>query len=294
MDSLSDLFSDSLSAELDARLAAEQQLTQLQSTVGFPSRLFSLVANAELTLAVRQAAAIYLKNLLTINYNEPPQQQQKINQQDVTFIKLHILHAIAHSPPSITALLRPSLAIIISVDYPLRWPDLLPHAITLLSSNQFHHIQAALLTILEIMRLYRWSPREKTELRSNAINLSFPSLLQLAQNQIHLPIQNYHLQPTPSSLSEANSNIGTILYLTLKIYKTSITAELPSFQQQHIIPWAQLFLAIINKPLKNSPGFPHQPHDAPDKWSWSKAKKWAYFIVCLSLPQCGLLFINNN
>ncbi|KAA1100440.1 hypothetical protein PGTUg99_028822 [Puccinia graminis f. sp. tritici] len=286
---LRSLFQASLSTDLQSRHHAEAQLNQLQANPGFLSTLFSLVASADQPLPARQAAAIYLKNFTRSSYDhqstritakpiDQSLQNNKISDQDRTFLKQHLLQAIASVPSSISTLLLPTLAVIISSDYPDRWPEVLPQTINLIGSNEFPLIQAGLLSLLEIMRLYRWSGRDKSQLRSNAITLSFPILLQLAQSLISHPPENYGLLPTPTSLDQANSNIGTLLYLILKIYKTSITAELPIFQQQQIIPWGQLFLAVIRKPLKNSPGFPSDPDDQ-DRWGWSKAKKWSYFIL---------------
>ncbi|PLW19345.1 hypothetical protein PCANC_09135 [Puccinia coronata f. sp. avenae] len=277
MEQLNTLFQHSLSAEPATRQQAEAELARLQFSSPFLQTLFALVADNHQPLSSRQAAAIFLKNRITHHYD--PKHSQCIEQNDKSFLKQHLLSAVSHAPPSITALLRPSLALIISYDYPHRWPELLPQTISLISSNEYLLIQAGLIALLEIMRLYRWSANEQRQLRSQAITLSFPVLLQLAQNLIAHPLESYPLIPTPASLAEANLNIGTLLYLILKIYKTSITAELPLFQQQQIVPWTQLFMALINKPLKNSPGFPLESEDDQDRWPWSKAKKWAYFIL---------------
>ncbi|OAV95089.1 hypothetical protein PTTG_03903 [Puccinia triticina 1-1 BBBD Race 1] len=284
MDQLRSLFQASLATEPATRHQAEAALGALQASPGFLSTLFSLVASQDQPLPARQAAAIYLKNFARASYDgqtslaKTVANQPKISEHDRAFLKQHILHALASVPSSISTLLLPTLAVIISSDYPERWPDLLPQTVNLLGSNDFPLVQAGLLTLLEIMRLYRWSGRDKSQLRSDAISLSFPILLQLSQSLISNPPENYALLPTPASLDHANSNIGSLLYLALKIYKTSITAELPIFQQQQIIPWGQLFLAVIRKTLKNSPGFPGDP-DEQDRWGWSKAKKWAYFIL---------------
>lgn len=278
---LQSLFQASLSTDLQCRHTAETQLNSLQPNPGFVTALLSLVASADQPLPSRQAAAIYLKNFIRLSYDpslNKPNSSQKVSDPDRAFLKQHLLRAIAAVPSSIRTLLLPTLAVILSVDYPDRWPDVLPQAINLVRSNEFPLIETGLLSLLEVMRLYRWSGREKSELRSKVIENAFPTILQLAQNLISHAPDDYALLPTPTSLADANSNIGILLYLVLKIYKTSITAELPPFQQQNIIPWGQLFLAVIRQPLKTSPGFSNDP-DERDRWGWSKAKKWAYFIL---------------
>ncbi|KAH9472909.1 hypothetical protein Pst134EA_003508 [Puccinia striiformis f. sp. tritici] len=277
MESLSQLFQDSLSSQPATRTKAEATLNSLQLEFnGFTSTLFQVVASDNQPLPIRQAASIYLKNYLRASYSN---NSNKISEQDKAFLKTHILQAIAQVPSSISTLLLPTLAVIISADYPDRWPECLPITINLIRANHFNLIQSGLLSLLEIIRLYRWSGDR--DLRSNAINSSFPILLQLTTKLISTSPENYRLQDQGSindSLEESNSKIGRLLHLILKIYKTSITAELPIYQQQNILPWTQLFIELIRKPLLNSPGFPIDTDDR-NRWGWSKAKKWSYFIL---------------
>ncbi|MBW0504093.1 hypothetical protein O181_043808 [Austropuccinia psidii MF-1] len=294
LDSLNLLFQSSLSTIPNSRSQAEDKLKSLQSNQGFLTGLLSFILSLNHPLINRQAAAIYLKNFIKLNYhqfqfknhqnqnlidslNKFNQNFISISENDRNFLKLNILNAISTSPNSIKSLLLPTLSIIISTDYPDHWIDLLPQSINLISSNDFDSIQTGLFSLLEIFRLYRWSHSDKIQLFYNLINQSFPILIQLFQKILSSSTKDYYLSPNPNSLDEANSNIGTIIYLILKIYKTSITAHLPPFHQENIVPWTHLFITVISHPLKNSPGF-SQSIDQ-NKWSWSKAKKWAYVIL---------------
>ncbi|KAH9456585.1 hypothetical protein Pst134EB_012785 [Puccinia striiformis f. sp. tritici] len=128
------------------------------------------------------------------------------------------------------------------------------------------------------------SEQDKAFLKAHILQ----AIAQLTTRLISIPPENYNrllLQDDGAandSLAESNSKIGRLLHLILKIYKTLITAELPIYQQQNILPWTQLFLKLIRKPLLNSPGFPIDTDDR-NRWGWSKAKKWSYFIVELNI-----------
>ncbi|KAI7958392.1 hypothetical protein MJO29_006609 [Puccinia striiformis f. sp. tritici] len=128
------------------------------------------------------------------------------------------------------------------------------------------------------------SEQDKAFLKAHILQ----AIAQLTTRLISIPPENYNrllLQDDGAandSLAESNSKIGRLLHLILKIYKTLITAELPIYQQQNILPWTQLFLELIRKPLLNSPGFPIDTDDR-NRWGWSKAKKWSYFIVELNI-----------
>ncbi|KAG0144277.1 hypothetical protein CROQUDRAFT_95287 [Cronartium quercuum f. sp. fusiforme G11] len=276
---LESLFQASLSSDLNSRHAAEHQLKALEQTHGFVSALFSLVASSTKDLPVRQAAAVYLKNRIRNSYDRPAHLKTlSVSEPDRAFLKQHLLDGLSSVQPSIRALLLPTLSVIITTDYPHAWPELLAQTVNLISTNNLPLIEAGLLTLVEIIRLYRWAGREKGDLPDQVINATFPILLSLAQTLINQSAEGYSLQPRPSSVAEANSNIGTLMHLILKIYKTSITAELPPFHQQHIVPWGQLLLTVVRKPLKDALGFPSQLEER-ERWGWTKAKKWAYFTL---------------
>lgn len=281
---LETLFQASLSSDLNSRHAAERQLHALESTTGFVSAIFSLVATPDKDLPVRQAAAVYLKNRIRTAYDRPGQlKPSSVSDSDKAFLKQHLLHGLTNVPPSIRTLLLPTLAAVIGADYPHSWPELLSQTVNLISSNELAALEAGLSTLVEIVRLYRWAGREKGDVPDPVIHATFPILLSVAQTLLSQPVEDYSLQPRPSSIAEANSNIGNLIHLVLKIYKTSITAELPPFQQQHIVPWGQLLLTIIGKPLQTAPGFPSQLEER-ERWGWTKAKKWAYHIVSVLTP----------
>lgn len=95
---------------------------------------------------------------------------------------------------------------------------------------------------------------------------TFPVLLVTARNLL-------------SSPSSSSPEVGSLLYLVTKIYKTSINAELSPYHQaeQNIVPWGQLLLQVVHKEVDSS----QMPSDEDERQTcpWWKAKKWAYFSL---------------
>ncbi|KAI8444049.1 armadillo-type protein [Phakopsora pachyrhizi] len=297
---LASVFQDSLSAQPQVRLSAESQLTALvsQSDSSFPA-LFWLVVSSSAQLPVRQAAAIYLKNHISLSYlrsrpcNSPNRSGGPVIQEaHRSFLRQNLLAGMSSVPAPIRSLLVPSLKVVISEDYPDRWPDLLDQIVGQLSAGQPRSIESGLIGLLQLIRLYRWTSTassarlgpepSKAQLITRIVGLTFPAILRMAQNL--LTHQPHLIIPPPSSTPgsvpdpDPQADVGNLLYLIMKIYKTSITSELSIFHQQTIVDWTQLLIRVSSHQLVSSPGFPSSVEDR-ERWSWTRAKKWSYFIL---------------
>ncbi|CAH7685772.1 hypothetical protein PPACK8108_LOCUS20348 [Phakopsora pachyrhizi] len=193
------VFQASLSAQPQVRLLAKSQLTALvsQSDSSFPA-LFWLVVLTSAQLPVRQAAAIYLKNHISLSYlrsrpcNSPNRSGGPVIQEaNWSFLRQNLLAGMSSVPAPIRSLLVPNFKVVISEDYPDPWPDLLDQIVGQLSA---------------LIRLCWWtstassarlSPEPlKAQLITWIVGLIFPAILQMAQNLLtHQP----HLIPPPSS-----------------------------------------------------------------------------------------------
>jgi hypothetical protein len=95
---------------------------------------------------------------------------------------------------------------------------------------------------------------------------SFPILLVTSRNLLGSP-------------SSSGPEVGSLIYLITKIYKTSINSDLSPYHQadQNIVPWGQLLLQIVQKEVDPS----QIPSDEDERQNcpWWKAKKWAYFSL---------------
>jgi hypothetical protein len=82
--------------------------------------------------------------------------------------------------------------------------------------------------------------------------------------------------PAPAAPERA----GHLIYLIMKAYKTSIHPELSPHQQTHqsIVAWGTLLLQVVGRDIAPE-AQPEDPEER-ERFSWWKAKKWAYYIVC--------------
>ena len=95
---------------------------------------------------------------------------------------------------------------------------------------------------------------------------TFPTLLTTTRNLLASP-------------SASSPEVGSLVYLITKTYKTSINSELSAYHQadQNIVPWGQVLLQIVQKDIDAS----QMPADEEERQTcpWWKAKKWAYFSL---------------
>lgn len=95
---------------------------------------------------------------------------------------------------------------------------------------------------------------------------TFPTLLVITRTLLASP-------------NSSNPEIGSLVYLITKIYKTSINQELSLYHQadQNIVPWGQILLQIVQKEV--DPSQMPSEEDERQRCPWWKAKKWAYYSL---------------
>lgn len=127
---LAALIGATLSPHAPDRRAAEAALTAAEATPGFPVALLQLVAGgagggagggADSTVPphVRQAAAVYLKNLTRRGWAD-------LAAADTDAVRASLVDVMLGAPPPVRRALSEALALIAEADYPARWPTLLP------------------------------------------------------------------------------------------------------------------------------------------------------------------------
>lgn len=295
------LFEASISPDAGVRLQAEDRLRSLHSHPGVLSSTLTLIASpaqppsapqAGAGDAARLSAAVYLKNAVFNHWKT----DDALPAPDKSFIRTNLLHAIVSlsspgSPPSSRStrgILVAVLGIIVPLEFPQgRWNELIGQVAGLLRDQRYAGVEAGLLTMIEVMRMYRWHRSSSSESESdsrkskevdvatNITNHIFPSLLTLAQSALSSSLS---LQPLPSTPEESDLRQGKILYLVFKIYKTSITTELSAYHQTEVVGWGGVMLGVVKKRMREVRGVPEDEEDRA-KYPWWKAKKWAYYSV---------------
>ncbi|TKY86757.1 hypothetical protein EX895_004397 [Sporisorium graminicola] len=265
MDALVQVFAHSLDPNPNARKAAELELKKVEAQDGMLSTVFQIVASAHVDASVRQAAAIYFKNRVRRHWDSAPVRGGpavvSISQADRDAIKAILLQTLVEAPAPIRVHVASALGTVARCDFPDQWPHLMDQIGQLLQSQDPQQVYGGLRALLEVVRAYRWNNGVK--MMEQLAPATLPLILQTGNNLLN-------------SDNASSSHVGEILYLILKIYKTSMHTELTKHQQSHesIVPWGTFLLQVVQKEI--APSELPEDDDAKEVAPWWKAKKWAF------------------
>uniref|UniRef100_A0A8C8EXM3 Importin N-terminal domain-containing protein n=1 Tax=Oncorhynchus tshawytscha TaxID=74940 RepID=A0A8C8EXM3_ONCTS len=229
------------------RIAAENELNQSYKIINFAPTLLQIIVSEQVEFPVRQAAAIYLKNMVSQYWQdrEPSLGEVvfpfNIHENDRTQIRNHIVEAIIQCPESIRAQLTVCLRAIIKHDFPGRWTAIVDKIGLYLQSQNSGSWYGSLLALYQLVKTYEYKKAEERD----------PLL---AAMQIFLPrIQQLVTQLLPD---------GTIFSVLI---------------QKQIL---KIFHALVQETLEVD------EDDRPDL-VWWKSKKWALYIITRLFERYG-------
>lgn len=269
MDALVQLFTHSLDPNPNARKAAELELKKVEAHDGMLSSVFQIVASAQLSISVRQAAAVYFKNRVQRHWDSTPVRGAPtvtaIPQGDKDAIKSAILQTLVETTAPIQVHVANALRTIVKCDFPDQWPHLLDQIGQLLQSQEPHQVYGGLRALLEVVRAYRWNNGSK--MMEQLAPATLPLILRTGENLLN-------------SDNFSFPRVGEIIYVILKVYKTSMHSELTKHQQTHesIVPWGSFLLQVVQKEIDPA-NLPSDDEEAMEAAPWWKAKKWAFHTL---------------
>lgn len=169
---VSSALAGSLSNDRAARTKAELVLAPLAAFPDHAQVLLHLAAAPDAVVA--QAAALRLKNLL--RRSQTATAAAAVQQR--ALVRPHIVDALAAVAGSnVSGMLAESLRLLILVDFPGRWPDLVQKTQAMLTSGVEANAYAALVTLRMITKCYEFKNRDPTTLdptNPNEKSLQFP------------------------------------------------------------------------------------------------------------------------
>ncbi|UZJ56806.1 hypothetical protein CBS101457_006126 [Exobasidium rhododendri] len=273
MEALYQCFSSTLDPDPNTRRAAELELRKMEPQPGMLPSALQLLSRQDVDVSIRQAAAVYIKNRIRRAWDSKhleivhDTKMTPIPAADYEPIRSSILHTLMEAPTQTRVHIAAALGAIVRSDFPENWPGLIDEVKNLLGngeSTDLAKVNAGLTALLEIVRAFRWKDEKK--IMSPLAESSFPILLVTCRNLLASP-------------SSSSPDVGSLIYLVTKIYKTSINSDLTPYHQadQNIVPWGQLLLQIVQKEVDPS----LLPSDEEERQlsPWWKAKKWAYFSL---------------
>lgn len=142
------------------RKQAEEELSAVHNVVGFSTTLLQLVMSDQVQMPVRQAGAIYLKNLinqfwLERRVDKPDElMPNSLQESDRTTIRDNLIEAVIHSPDPIRAQLIVCVRTISQQDFPEKWPGIIDKVHQFIQTNDINSWYGALQAYYQLCKIF--------------------------------------------------------------------------------------------------------------------------------------------
>jgi len=167
------------------RNEAEAKLTELHKIIGFGPTVLQIVMQQDVELPVRQAAVIYLKNMVSTNWKEREPDTPgapvpfSVHEQDRALIRDNIIDAVVHSPDILRIQLGVCVSQIVKHDFPGRWPQIVEKISIYLQNPEPSGWLGALLCLYQLTKNFEYKKTEERKPLTEAMNLLLPQIYQL-------------------------------------------------------------------------------------------------------------------
>uniref|UniRef100_A0A915Q402 Importin N-terminal domain-containing protein n=1 Tax=Setaria digitata TaxID=48799 RepID=A0A915Q402_9BILA len=244
---------------------AAAYLEQNTRLLGFTPLLLHIIMDEGVDGSARQAAVIYLKNIINRHWitDEDDKQSFTLPEQDKHLIRELIIEAIVASPEAIRVQLCTAVGIITRHDFPKNWLHLPQKVATLLHSVDGPSWLGALLVIRRLVKLYEYRRVKEKKPLVETMSLLMPVLLE----------RLITLMP------DASQESCLLQKLILKIFYglVQFSLNLEMFTVQSLTQWLEQFRLIIGRTVPEEVNTIDK--DDRERTVWWKCKKWASAIV---------------
>ncbi|KAI8431162.1 hypothetical protein MSG28_001206 [Choristoneura fumiferana] len=247
------------------RQQAEEQLSQIHKIIGFAPSLLQVVMMNEVTIPVRQAGVVYLKNLITSGWQEKDPEEGEplpftIHEQDQAMVRDSIVDAITQAPDIIRIQLCVCLKTIIKHDFPTRWTQIVDKIHIYLQNPEPNHWMGALLCLYQLIKNYEYQLAEKRVPLIEAMNLLLPMLYNLIVNL------------------QSDQSVESVLI------QKQILKCFYGLIKEVFTKWMEVLRAVMEQPI------PEQTlqvdEDERMELPWWKCKKWAVHTLYRLFERC--------
>ncbi|XP_067907109.1 importin-8 isoform X1 [Heterodontus francisci] len=259
------------------RIAAETELNQSYKIINFAPTLLQIIVSDQVEFPVRQAAAIYMKNMVTQYWPDREASPGEamlpfnIHENDRQQIRDNIVEGIIQSPDLIRSQLAVCLRAIIKYDFPGRWTAVVDKIGFFLQSPNNASWFGSLICLYQLVRTYEFKKAEERDPLIAAMQIFLPRLQQ----------QIVQLLPDATHWSVL------IQKQILKIFFALIQYALPLqlVNKQTMTQWMEIFRTIIDRDVP--PETLQVDEDDRPELVWWKCKKWALHLVTRLFERYG-------
>uniref|UniRef100_A0A4W4E9D2 Importin N-terminal domain-containing protein n=1 Tax=Electrophorus electricus TaxID=8005 RepID=A0A4W4E9D2_ELEEL len=259
------------------RIAAEGELNQSYKIINFAPTLLQIIVSEQVEFPVRQAAAIYLKNMVSQYWQdrEPSLGEVvfpfNIHENDRGQIRNNMVEAIIQCPESIRAQLTVCLRAIIKHDFPGRWTGIVDKISVYLQSQNSGSWYGSLLALYQLVKTYEFRKAEERAPLLAAMQLFLPRIQQLLSQL----------------LPDATVFSVLIQKQILKIFHALVQYSLPLQLLSNTVmtQWMEILRAVVDREVP--PETLEVDEDDRPELVWWKCKKWAMHILTRLFERYG-------
>ncbi len=276
-ESLVQCLSQTYSPDRTLRQQSESALKNLANVPGATPLLLQVSCNrSQVDTAVRQAAAIQLKNLVKARYTARDGPVLR-GTQDAEVLKRDLVSAIVSEPhSSVRDLLVEAVSAIATADFPEAWPALLPELVANVTqgsaASDALRVHNVMLIIRRVMKRYEYKPKESRQPLEDIVSAVFPLIHPLLSNLI--------------SSGGDSPDAGNMIKQTLKIFWAGTQFYLPNVNVPTFLgPWFEMLHSLATRPVPKE----GQPADESERstFVWWKVKKWTLKIMARVYSRYG-------
>lgn len=261
---------EALRATLDPnqRLQAEEQLSQIHKIIGFAPTLLQVIMTPDVDMPVRQAGAVYLKNLINSSWADKEVEPGvplpfTIHEQDRAMIRDTIVDAVVLASELIRAQLSVCVNTLVKHDFPGRWTQIVDKISIFLQNPEPSGWSGALLCLYQLVKIFEYKKAEERGPLNEAMNLLFPMIYQLIVRLI----------PDQTEQSVLLQKQILKIYFALTQYVLPIDL----ISQEVFSQWMEIVRTIADRPVPDQTNQIEEDERADLPW-W-KCKKWALHII---------------
>ncbi|XP_067928154.1 importin-7-like [Watersipora subatra] len=257
--------------------AAGKKLDEIHKIIGFTPLLLQLVGSDQIQMPVRQAGAVYLKNMVT-RYWEMKERENlndpipfSIHEMDKVVIRENIVNGVITAPLPIRTQLSVAVAGIIKCDYPGKWPNIVDQIIRHLQSDNTATWLGALICLHQLIKHYEYKSNSDRGPLNAAMTHILPVILSRCKQ----------LLPDNSEASV------TIQKQILKCFYCLVQFCLPLdlISRDAFSRWMVTCREILAQPFPTA--LAQVDPDDLSETIWWKIKKWCLHIMVRTFERYG-------
>uniref|UniRef100_A0A8C5MQS0 Importin 8 n=1 Tax=Leptobrachium leishanense TaxID=445787 RepID=A0A8C5MQS0_9ANUR len=259
------------------RLAAENELNQSYKIISFTPTLLQIIISDQVEFPVRQAAAIYLKNMITQYWpdREPVAGELvlpfNIHENDRQQIRDNLVEGIIRCPDLVRSQLTLCLRVIIKHDFPGRWTGVIDKLGSYLQPQSTSYWLGSHLCLYQLVKTYEY---KKADDRAPLI----------AAMQIFLPrLQQQMLQLISDSSRYSVLMQKQILKILFALVQYTLPLQLVN--NQMLTQWMAILSNIAERDVPQETL--RVDEDERPELVWWKCKKWALHIITRLFERYG-------